>query len=158
MCTAHHLHLCLFLLIVLAVVTLWTLGMSYLYIISIICACCLACRSNCTCIDTTCCYMTWEHQTSLYCDMSIRDVPYHASCVIVQVLTWTTFEPLFPDSLAHTHIPDIGLETADSGRFKCSSLPPNCSCLEYRTHCFWLLYVNIGLQKKLPPSKIAIPQ
>ena len=27
-----------------------------------------------------------------------------------------------PDSLAHTHIPDIGLETADSGRFKCSSL------------------------------------
>ena len=102
MCTAHHLHSCLFLLIVLAVVTLWTLGKSYLYIISIICACCLACRSNCTCIDTTCCYMTWEHQTSLYCDMSIRDVPYHASCVIVQVLTWTTFEPLFL-ILLHTH-------------------------------------------------------
>ena len=102
MCTAHHLHSCLFLLIVLAVVTLWTLGKSYLYIISIICACYLACRSNCTCIDTTCCYMTWEHQTSLYCDMSIRDAPYHASCMIVQVLTWTTFEPLFL-ILLHTH-------------------------------------------------------
>ena len=104
---AHHLHSCLFLLIVLAVITLWTLCKSNLYVISIICACYLACRSNCTCIDNTCCSMTWECQTLLYHDISIQDVPYnniHASCVIVQDLTWTFFGPLFL-TLLYTHTP-----------------------------------------------------
>ena len=46
--------------------------------------------------------MIWEHQTLLYHDMSIQDVPYNASCVIVQVLTWTSFRLLFL-TLLYTH-------------------------------------------------------
>ena len=100
MCIAHHLHSCHMLLFILAIITL---DKSNLCVIAMICACYLACRSNCTCSETTCCSM---HQTLLYWAMRIHKMCHiiiiHASCVIVQVLTWTSFRPLFL-TLLYTH-------------------------------------------------------
>ena len=115
-------------------------------------------------------YLYWHHMllydmgTPDFRDMSIRDVPYYASCMIVQVLTWTTFGILFL-ILLHTHTFQTLdwklqiLAVSSAQVYTTELLMPWIS----DTNCFWFimksrpysicLYHWIVLQKNLAPSK-----